>query len=440
MYTTLALKKGSDYRLRSGHPWVFSNELQNSPKSIAPGLALRIVDFKGEFLAVGYGHPNSLISFRRLSSKDVEINDSDFFFSKFEKALLRRVQSGWNSASFRLIFAEGDGLPGLIIDRFLLESKRQIFVVQSSTAGIDLRISAVCEALESLVEKRSDWLNQLSWEESAVVLNLGSKSRELEGLKVENRRILKVLPEWTENSLDLPSNDKILVLTQNKESVALHADLFAGQKTGFFLDQALNSTLLLDQMDYFFIASEERKAATLQVLDLCSYVGQWGVRLAEWAKKREQKISLTLVDISEESLAIAKKSLAPYNVAVTCLTRDVLKELQGLGDRSYDVVICDPPAFIKKKKDLMTGKPAYTKLNRDALKLVRDGGLFVSCSCSSLFSRVEFEEMLVDASRKAHRQLRKIAEGGLPPDHPVLVGFLEGDYLKAQIFEVEARD
>lgn len=427
MYTTLALKKGSDFRIRSGHPWVFSNELQHSPKSMAAGLGVRLVDFKGSFLGVGYGHPQSLIAFRKLSNQDVSIDDVQFYFEKFQYALKRRMDANWNKASFRLVFSEGDGLSGLIIDRFLTEQFQQVFVIQPSTVGMASRIDLIFKALEKLVSEHGDGFNDLTWENTSVICSYNSKTLDLEGLEEKPREILKASNHSLENA-------RIFIPTQSQQNVLMHADFLNGQKTGFFLDQSANCILLLDLMSQHLRDHSEK----IEILDLCSYVGQWGVRIAEWARKNKKSVSLHMVDISIEALDWAKKSLESYpEVEVKTSTLDVLKDLNKINEE-YDVVICDPPAFVKKKKDLLLGVPAYTKLNRDAIKLCRVGGLFMTCSCSGLLSRVAFEEVLVDAGRKAHRTLRRVGQGGLPPDHPVFYGFSEGDYLKGQAFVIEA--
>ena len=183
------LKKGSEKKFRFGHPWVFSSELAQSPKGVEAGGLIELRDFQGSPLAVGYGHPNSMISFRVLSLDAKEAIDAAFFEKRFANAYRARVNAGVSEHSHRFIFAEGDFLPGLIIDRFLLENGQQVFVLQSSTAGIDRLLPHVMQALESFANG-----TRVKWEQTSVVFANDSKSRALEGIDVQPKTVVKAAP------------------------------------------------------------------------------------------------------------------------------------------------------------------------------------------------------------------------------------------------------
>lgn len=419
------LKKGADFRIRSGHPWVFSNELAHPPRSIGAGTLVRLVDTKGSFLAWGYGHPQSLISFRVLSRVDSDdIESLEFHRYLLIRALNQRHRQGWTKWSFRWVFSEADDYSGLIIDCFKLADGKQVWMLQPSTAGIEMRLPLVLEALKNVAAdpQCQALLGLASEKDVTLVISRNSKSRLLEGLELADREIVY--------GSDLPVGNlsQILVPMLGDAPLSLFADLAEGQKTGFFLDQGMNALRLLELLPHYFGGHKK-----LRVLDLCSYVGQWSVRLAKWSQAQDIELDLHLVDVSQEALEVAEKSLAPYPVSATFHHLDVMKDTAKLSG-TFDLIICDPPAFIKKKKDLPQGQAAYVKLNRDALKLLSEEGLYMTCSCSGLLTRPLFEEVVSDAARKAGKTLNLLWRGGHGPDHPVRVGFPEGEYLKSDLY------
>ena len=432
--TLWRLKKGSERKFRFGHPWVFSSELAQSPKSVPPGGLVELQDHTGGFLALGYGHPNSQISFRTLSVWKVPAIDAGFFRDRLARASRLRKLSGVFPFSHRLCFAEGDYLPGLIIDRYRLPEASQVFVVQSSTAGMDQLLPQVFGGIEELVAlERKEDPSQPDWERSAIILANDSKSRANEGIAAEPKTVKKSAPGFE------PERAKLIVQPglPELEPLVFNADLIGGQKTGFFLDQRLNISLL---SRFAKPLALERKR--LRVLDLCCYIGQWGSQLSHLASSLGIRAEVTNCDASAKALELAALNVEAHGGQARSEKMDVLDALSRIENQAYDVVICDPPAFIKKKRDLPTGTPAYFKLNREAIRKTAPGGLYVSCSCSGLFTEEEFRTMLSKVVA-AHQggaktatggeQVAWLARGGHSPDHPQRPEFPQGTYLKAWI-------
>jgi 23S rRNA (cytosine1962-C5)-methyltransferase len=215
--------------------------------------------------------------------------------------------------------------------------------------------------------------------------------------------------------------------------VEYDVDFMEGQKTGFFLDQRLNVRLAWPAVTHLArrCAKEGRP---LRILDLFCYVGQWSVQIADAARTVQARCAVTLADSSASALDFAARNVARAgNVDVIKKKSDILNEITQYPVGSFDVVICDPPAFIKKKKDHPTGRAAYLKLNREALKRVAPAGLIVSCSCSGLLLESEFEEILSDARRLSSRDVLWLARGGHGEDHPFRAEFPQGRYLKGHV-------
>jgi len=420
--TKWQLKLQAQKKFSLGHPWVFSNELKHSPKNVSPGEVLELYSEGGDFLARGYAHPNTLICFRILSRDVNEEISGEFFYHRLLRAFEKRKLARVDSESFRFVFAESDFLPGLIIDRYKMPSDAQVFVIQSSTAGMDQLLPQVFEGLERVVRSHFS----ISWEKSGVILALDSKSRAMEGLAIEAKRLHKDLEgvNWSDVEIE------IAAALPSLSSLKMSVDLLGGQKTGFFLDQRSNIELVAGACDKMFSGSMK----SIRVLDLCCYNAQWSSQIAHLFSNKAIRAELTCVDASEKALAFAKKNLqkfAPPNSQLQFKKLDVLKELSQLADQSYDIVICDPPAFIKKKQDLANGERAYVKLNRDAIKKTASGGLFMSCSCSGHLDEAKFREVLIQAAGRSGRSLEWLWRGTHSPDHPELAEFPQGTYLKS---------
>jgi 23S rRNA (cytosine1962-C5)-methyltransferase len=425
------LKKGSEKKFHSGHPWVFSNELAQSPKGLPAGELVELRDASDGFLAKGYGHPNSLIAFRTLTLAQDGVIDARFFAERFEKASRLRRLSGVDAFSHRLCFAEADGLPGLVIDRYraaLNQGPKQIFVIQASTAGMDRLLSVVVEGLRIFVAGEAA-SGGATWEESAVVFANDSKSRIMEGLAAEPKNVVKDVAGFSPQATRI----KIQPGLSDLAPLGFEVDLVGGQKTGFFLDQRLNVHLASQVASEYFSGAARSGRNEVRILDLCCYVGQWGTQLSHLAKASGLRAEVTLADASLKALEVAARNVESHGGRARIEKMDVLNDLPKLARRGYDIVICDPPAFIKKKKDLPTGTQAYFKLNREAMRRVAPGGIFVSCSCSGLLSEDEFRSMLARVVASHEGETRWLMRGSHSPDHPQRPEFPQGTYLKSWI-------
>lgn len=430
MPTVWKLKKGMDRRFRAGHPWVYSNELSESPKGIQPGEQIRLQDAAGQVLAAGYGNPSSLIAFRALlrgpqAVEAVDLFSTEFLAERLFSALSVRSCGGhfgaMTGASFRLCFGEADFLPGLVIDRYLV-GDAQVFVAQAHTAGADRMLKALPEALEKITGEIS---GGPSWSKTAIVFRNDLGVRALEGLKSESTPEERVIRPVS--GLDLSrARIEVAPASGSGKPVQFRTDLIEGQKTGFFLDQANNISIAAQKFKGL-----RSKKGPLKILDLCCYVGQWSTQLARVYGEQKLPVEVTLVDASQSALAFAHENVERESVRVQTVKGDVLKDLQSLDPASFDLVISDPPALIKGRKDIPQGKHAYLQLNTQVFRLVRPGGAVVSCSCSGLLEEEDFLAALSKAAYRNHVSVRWIGRGAQASDHPMLAEFPEGRYLKA---------
>jgi 23S rRNA (cytosine1962-C5)-methyltransferase len=415
--TIWRLKRGADARFRQGHPWIYASELAHSAKEVRPGEVVELQDFQNHFLAYGYVNPNSQICFRRLSSrsKDKNVLSREFFVERLRAAREFRVQAGWSAHSHRWVFAENDGVPGLVIDAFFSgEAVGWLVVVQASTAGMD---RAVPEIYSALQEFRSDFGRM------TVVEAPSSKSRKLEGLFLGEKRVVS-------GGEGVNLEDCTIHL---RHGLQLNCDLLRGQKTGFFLDQQANAEILRGLAAAQFAQGSE----VVRVLDICCYVGQWAAHATQALQSVGRKVEVTLFDASPAALKLAASNLRRVGAQVTVMEGDALKHLSKLPEGQFDVVVCDPPAFVKKRADLEAGLKAYVKLNREAMRLVAPGGLFVASSCSGLVKAEDWRAVLMLAAQKAGRMYKQSTRGGHAPDHPVRAEFPEGEYLKCTLGRID---
>jgi 23S rRNA (cytosine1962-C5)-methyltransferase len=386
----LRLKRNEDRRLHAGHLWIFSNEVdtQQTPlPKFKAGELVRVLAHNDRALGLAYVNPQSLIAARVLSTWTIP--DAAWLKARIARALDLR-QRLYAKPYYRLVYGESDGLPGLVVDRY-----GSACVVQIGTAGMERLKAQILEALVQLLKC-----------ESLLFKNDGS-AREMEGL-----------PSYVEiakGAFDGPA-------TVLEDDLEFQAPLLEGQKTGWFFDQAHNRRALLKYV---------RKGA--RVLDVFSYVGAWGVRAARQGAKE-----VMLVDSSAAALELAQANAARNGVRV--LTRkgdafEVLEDLFGQGAR-FDLLIIDPPAFAKRKKDHPKALAAYKRLNQLAISLLADDGILVSCSCSYHVGAEDLQDAIAKAARAADRQLQILEAGGQAPDHPVHPAIPETRYLKAYFCRV----
>lgn len=387
---TVILRAGEDRRVRAGHPWAFSNEIlmDADAKAIPVGSLATLRAPGGEALALVTFNPHSLIAARVLSTNPEAHVDALFFGRLLTRAAALRDRLV-GVPHYRLIHAEADGLPGVIIDRF-----GDAFVVQVNTAGMDALTPILLAALEA------------EFSATTIILKNDSPVRELEGLKRE-----VVVAKGRAGSIELIENDARFV-----------ADLSEGQKTGWFYDQRDNRR---------FMAGLAKDA---RVLDAYCYSGGFGVLAAT-----RGAASVLCLDRSQPALNAAQQAAALNGVEkiVSFQKGEVFETLEKMKPRSHEIVICDPPAFVKSRKDLKTGAQGYRKLVRLAAPLVARGGFFFVASCSHLVDPPLFAEQVRRGLRDAQRSGRILLSSGAALDHPVHPNLPETAYLKAMVLQLD---
>jgi len=384
----LKLKRGEDRRLRAGHLWIFSNEVDTTATPLTefePGAAVQVHSDRDQFLGFAYVNPRTLIAARIVTRDAAYPLDASLLVHRLRVALALREKL-YSEPYYRLAFGESDGLPGLVLDRY-----GDVVVAQSGTAGIDRLRAEIEDAVAKVVGAQT-----LVWKND-------SGARELEGLE----RDVSVA-----GNANLP--DEITVREQGVDFVAPLAE---GQKTGWFYDQAANRERLRRYLP-----------AGARVLDVCSYVGAWAVTALKAGAG-----SATCVDASATALAYVERNAKANGVSVAGIRDDAfdaLKALQESGAR-FDVVILDPPAFAKRKKDVPQAQAAYRKLNQLALPLIDRDGILVSCSCSYHMPADDLASAIQGAARHSSRFVQLLELGGQSPDHPVHPAIPETRYLKS---------
>lgn len=383
----LRLKKGEDRRLRAGHAWVFSNEVDTARTPLAafaPAATARIVSDRDAFLGYAYVNPHALICARLLSRDERREPDAAWLAARTARALRLRERL-CPTPHYRLIHGESDELPGLIVDRY-----GEVAVGQIATAGMEARKADVEAAIRAVVAPR------------VFVWKNDTAARDLEGLP---REMVAAFGE-------LPAELEVI-----ENGLAFTAPLGQGQKTGWFYDQAANRAR--------FRALLARGA---RVLDVCSYAGAWAVTaLAAGAREA------TCVDASAGALAAAERNAERHGFALETLRGDAFDVLEALAaaGRRFDALVLDPPAFAKRRRDLPKAQAAYRRLNQLSLRLLDDEGLLVSCSCSWHLAESELLAAIQSAARHVSRFVQVLAVGGQSPDHPIHPAIPETRYLKA---------
>lgn len=388
-YARLTLKRHEERRILAGHPWVFSNEIRDIAGSPKPGDIVELRDAGGICLGYGFYHPHSLIAFRLLCSSP-EAVDAGFFAARFASARILRERLFPGSTFYRLVHGEGDFLPGLVIDRF-----NDHFVIQTLAAGMDMRLEAICDAIESVFHPLS------------IVERNESSLRTLEQLP-PRKGVLRGTPSATE-IVD--------------EGVRFVVDTMTGQKTGFFLDQRLNRIAV------------RQFARGGRVLDCFCNDGGFALHVAAAGAT-----SVLGLDSSADAIQRATRN-AEVNQAehVSFRQSDVFDALAGMAssEQRFDLIILDPPSFAKSKKNVTTAKKGYRDLHRAAFPLLERGGFLATASCSYHILPETFLDVVNATARECDRRLQQVIWQGASPDHPVLPGVPETQYLKFALFRVQ---
>ena len=389
----IRLAPGRHKRLRAGHPWAYSNEvaMTREAKALAPGSIVRLEDSAGGALGTATFNPRPLISARVLSHDPDAAIDREFLAARLARALALRERL-FDAPYYRLAWSEADGLPGLVLDRH-----GDTAVAQLNSAGMDRLAEPLAEAIFAAVGPGS------------IVFRNDTAARALEGLQSE----ISVVGAAPDSPVEIVEN-----------GVRFLVDPVSGQKTGWFYDHR---------------ESRARVAALARgadVLDAYRYLGGFGLQAAAAGAR-----SVLCLDRSEPALALAAEAARRNGLAGACefLRGDVFETLEGFARdrRGFDIVVCDPPAFVKSRKDLASGLKGYRKLVRLAAGCVRPDGFLFAASCSHHVDAGQFGEALRGALRAARRGARLLHRGGAGPDHPIHPFLPESAYLKTALLQLD---
>ena len=402
----LILKKGEERRIRAGHLWVFSNEVdtQQTPlKGLEPGEFVNIADSRGKPLGTAYANPASLITARLVSPKQNAPLDAELLEQRIKNALALR-ETLFDHPCYRLVHAEGDYLPGLVIDRYGSD-----FAIQITTAGMERLKPAICEAMEKIFPG----LN--------IVFRNDTQSRALENLPQETSVFQPYLSRPVPEEFSLIEN-----------GLKYHVPSLNGQKTGWFYDQRPNRKFAFE-----LARGLTRQNRAARMLDTFSYAGGFGVAAAAGGAKE-----IFFLDASGPALELAAENLSrnefahkPEGRLIEGDALALLAEMKNEGEK-FDLVSVDPPAFIKRKKDEEAGLAAYFRTNELAIGLTEPGGYLISSSCSQHLSPDSLRRIIQRAASRVFRNIQILAEGRQGPDHPAHPAMPETEYLKTFVVRV----
>jgi len=387
---SVILKKNEDHRIIGGHLWAFSNEIAEIKGEPEAGDIVELYNYQNKFLGIGFFNPHSLIAVRLLTRQEEDI-DFQFFKKRIETANALRQKIYSTSETYRVVHGEGDLLPGLIIDKY-----NQHLSIQTFSFGMDKRITLICDVLESLFHPRS------------IVERNESLIRNLEGLE-RRKGVLR---------------GNIEPVTIDEYGIKYTIDLLDGQKTGFFLDQRENRKIF------------RRYVKGMKVLDCFCNEGGFALHAAYAGAK-----SVIGVDISDSVIQRAKNNAIQNGLdSITNFqVTDAFDFLENAAKENqiYDVVNLDPPSFAKSKRTVRKAKRGYKEIHTNAFKILKQGGILATASCSYNITEETFREIINKAAIEAGRTITTLEWHGAAPDHPVLPSMPETKYLKFGIFLVE---
>lgn len=392
MYKQIQLRKGKEESLKRFHPWVFSGAIQHIEEGIEEGDIVRVVNHGGDFIAVGHYQQGS-IAVRVLSFSDVEI-DAEFWQSRLKSALQMRIAVGIadnpNNNTYRLVHGEGDNLPGLIIDVY-----GKTAVMQAHSIGMHLMRKQIANALMNVMKSR---INHIYYK-SETTLPFMSKD-DMNGFIYGG------------------SDDNIAL----ENGLKFRVDWLKGQKTGFFVDQRENRSLL------------EQYAKGKRVLNMFCYTGGFSF----YAMRGGAEL-VHSVDSSEKAITLTKENVAlnfPNDSRHEAYCEDAFKYLEKAGS-DYNLIILDPPAFAKHRGALHNALKGYTRLNQKAFEKIEKGGILFTFSCSQVVTKDHFRNAVFTAAALAKRKVRILHQLHQPADHPINIYHPEGEYLKGLVLYVE---
>lgn len=390
---TIQLKKGKEESLKRFHPWIFSGAILRMDEGIEEGELVKVVTFHREFIAIGHYQIGS-IAVRILSFRDITI-DQEFWKSRLKAALNMRIAIGIadnpTNNTYRLVHGEGDMLPGLIIDCY-----GKTAVMQAHSVGMHVERLSICEALRSVMGSRIEHVFYKSETTLPFKAELGQQDGFLYG----------------------DSDDNVAI----ENGLKFHVDWLKGQKTGFFVDQRENRTLL------------EKYAQNRSVLNMFCYTGGFSV----YAMRGGAKL-VHSVDSSAKAVELTNANINlnfPSDARHAAFCDDAFKYLDA-HDAQYDLVVLDPPAFAKHRAALRNALKGYTRLNVKGFERIKPGGILFTFSCSQVVTKENFRNAVFTAAAQAKRKVRILHQLHQPADHPINIYHPEGEYLKGLVLYVE---
>ena len=388
---TLCITARAEKRLKSGHLWIYSNEVDNQKtplKAIQSGEQVSIQNPQGKVIAYALMNPNSLICGRIVGRKSAL---SKTQLKKYLLDALALRESVYEKPFYRWVYGEGDFLPGLVIDRY-----GDVCVVQINSLGLEVFADDIAAILQNVADIKG------------VLFRNDGKSRQQEGFTDTENRVIGDVPK----KVEIEENGARFLVP-----------VFTGQKTGWFYDHRDNR------------ACFAKLAKGKKVLDVFSYIGAWGI-----AALSHGAVHLTSIDASEAALNCLEENAAlnGFGDKLISLQGNAMDALQSLVEQGekFDLIVLDPPAFIKKKKDYNSGVKAYRKCNEMALRLLSPEGILVSASCSMHLPEMDLQDVVQRSARHIDRKLSLIHRGGHGIDHPIHPAMKETDYLKAQFYKL----
>ncbi len=393
MYKTVYLKKGKEESLRRFHPWVFSGAIHHTDDHLEEGEAVRVVASDGNFIAIGHYQIGS-IAVRVLTFEEEEIGD-EFWKKRLSSALEMRKSIGIadnpNNNTYRLVHGEGDGLPGLVVDCY-----GRTAVMQAHSVGMHVCREAIARGLMEVMGSRLENVYYKSETTLPFMADLGQENGFIVG----------------------GSNHNIAV----ENGLSFHVDWLRGQKTGFFVDQRENRSLL------------ERYAAGRTVLNMFCYTGGFSFYAMRGGAK-----TVHSVDSSSKAIDLTNRNVElnfPGDLRHKAFCEDAFKFLDA-ADHIYDLIILDPPAFAKHRAALHNALKGYTRLNLKAFERIKPGGILFTFSCSQVVTKDHFRNAVFTAAAQSGRRVRILHQLHQPADHPINIYHPEGEYLKGLVLYVE---
>jgi 23S rRNA (cytosine1962-C5)-methyltransferase len=385
-------------RLEARHPWVYRSDIVEE-KQIAPGSVVRVFDQRGKFLGTALYSSSSQIAIRMISHGSVD-DLGALVAERIRAAIAYRKTFVSNANAYRVIFSEADFLPGLIVDRY-----DDVLTLQILTQAFDR-----ASVRETVVQTLAEELHP-----EGIVERVDPRIRELEQLPARESGLV----QGEKSSTVIRMNGETTTIGDDGAGVRFHYDAFEGQKTGAFLDQREN-----------YAAAAEY--AHGEALDTFCYQGGFALHLA---RKCE---NVTGVDSSRPALEMAEKNALLNGREVEWIEANAFDLLRdyAAANRRYDTIVLDPPAFAKTKRDLEKALRGYKELNLRAMKMLRPGGILITCSCSFHVGQEDFTKVLSEAAQDAHKSLRIVASRGAAKDHPALLNVPETSYLQCRILTV----